>query len=297
MPPEPAGPRAYACPVPTVRDQAVCIRIWDWSETSQTVSLFGRELGILRGVAKGAKREGAPFSGGLEVLTRGEVIAIVKSNERSPDALATLTAWDLQETFPAARKSLTAFHAGLYMLDLIHHAVRDADPHPRLFDGLLAAFRGLSRPGTEAETLAWFQWLALKECGFSPELGLDVRTQTSLNAAPTYGFSASLGGFLADQDAGGDAGPDAGTVWRVRSGTIEFLRDLDRSVSSGIGPGAPSEGEILETSVRSPNDAGSSVGRANRLLAMYFQTILGRWPPSVHSVFPGIAGSETRGGA
>ena len=62
----------------TVTDDAVCIRQWDWSETSQTVSVFAREHGLLRGVAKGSKRENSRFSGGLEVLTRGEVMAIVK---------------------------------------------------------------------------------------------------------------------------------------------------------------------------------------------------------------------------
>ena len=37
----------------TIHDQGVCIRHWDFSETSQTVSLFGRSLGVVRGLAKG----------------------------------------------------------------------------------------------------------------------------------------------------------------------------------------------------------------------------------------------------
>ena len=87
--------------MPTVIDQAICIRHWDWSETSQTVSLFARDTGIVRGMAKGARREKAPFSGGLEVLTRGEMVAIIKPSSD----LANITAWDLQETFPAAQSS------------------------------------------------------------------------------------------------------------------------------------------------------------------------------------------------
>lgn len=294
--------RALAYPsshMPTVRDQAVCIRIWDWSETSQTVSIFARELGILRGVAKGAKREGSPFSGGLEAMTRGEVVAIVKSNERSPDTLATLTAWDLQETFPAVRRSLSAFHSGLYMLDLVHHAVRDADPHAGLFDGLVLSLRRLERAGDEPLTLAWFQWLALKECGFTPELGMDVRTRGPLAIAPSYGFSASLGGFLADPEGRGRAEAEAsdpgshavtGNVWRVRAATIDLLRALDRSCASQPEP-TESPGAAVGSEI-----SDAVVSRANRLLAMYFQTILGRWPPSVHAVFPGIAGGQSRGG-
>ena len=56
--------------MPAQHDQAICIRHWDYSETSQTVGLFGRTLGCFRGLAKGARRERGSFSGGLDLLTR-----------------------------------------------------------------------------------------------------------------------------------------------------------------------------------------------------------------------------------
>ncbi|MCH7602254.1 MAG: recombination protein O N-terminal domain-containing protein, partial [Planctomycetes bacterium] len=62
--------------MPTISDYAICIRRWDFSETSQTVSLFTRESGIIRGLAKGAKREKGNFSGGFDLLTLGQVVAI-----------------------------------------------------------------------------------------------------------------------------------------------------------------------------------------------------------------------------
>ncbi|MCH7601829.1 MAG: recombination protein O N-terminal domain-containing protein, partial [Planctomycetes bacterium] len=42
--------------MPKIAYYAICIRRWDFSETSQTVSLFTSEAGIIRGLAKGAKR-------------------------------------------------------------------------------------------------------------------------------------------------------------------------------------------------------------------------------------------------
>src|SRR5262245_12470421 len=99
--------------MPPITDQAICIRQWDWSETSQTVSLFSREHGILRAVAKGAKRENARFSGGLEVATRGEIIARIKPG----DTLSLLIAWDLQEVFPGTRARLQSFHAAMLLMD------------------------------------------------------------------------------------------------------------------------------------------------------------------------------------
>ena len=40
----------------TIEDNAFCLRRWDFSETSQTASLLTRDHGVLRGLAKGAKR-------------------------------------------------------------------------------------------------------------------------------------------------------------------------------------------------------------------------------------------------
>ena len=95
--------------MPTIRDEAICIRHWDFSETSQTVSLLLRDHGVLRGLAKGARRERGSFSGGFDLFTRGEIVAIVKPGRE----LATLTEWTLLETFPVLRREAPA-------LSLIH---------------------------------------------------------------------------------------------------------------------------------------------------------------------------------
>ena len=235
----------------SIRDDAICVRHWDFSETSQTVSLLLREHGLLRGLAKGARREKGAFSGGIELLTRGQVVGIVKSST----ALATLTSWDLCETFPAVRGSYEAYGAAMYMADLTGQLLRDGDPHPGVYDALLKALRGLGQ-AVGRELLA-FQWSLLAECGYAPELTNDVRTSTPLERASTYGFAPSLGGLVADE---GD-----GAWWRVRANTIDVLRGVD---STGEASGSD-----------------EAVDRANRLLASYVREILGKEPPSMGVVF------------
>jgi len=195
--------------VPTVIDQAICIRQWDWSETSQTVSLFARDTGMVRGIAKGSRREKGPFSGGLEVLTRGEMVAIVKPGSD----LANITAWDLQELFPPLRTSLGVFYAGMYVADLTHHAVSDRDPHPALFGALLASLRGLS-PGTERAAVLRYQWATLVETGYRPEVERDVVSGSSLGLARTYAFAPHQGGFTRD------AGPANGPLNSISAGSL-----------------------------------------------------------------------------
>ncbi|MFG0307007.1 MAG: DNA repair protein RecO [Phycisphaerales bacterium JB040] len=212
--------------MPTLRDDAICIRHWDWSETSQTVSLFTREHGVLRGIAKGSKREKAPFSGGLEILTRGEVLAITKPGA----GLATLTAWDLTQTYPACREDLTRHHAGLYAIDLIHHALPESDPHPALFDllGESLGSIGTILPGVFPDAVILrFQAGLLREMGHEPQL-----EPGGLPESDTLGFDPETGSLTRDP------GPGASGVWRIRRRTLGVLRrpaseadpaDLDRA--------------------------------------------------------------------
>lgn len=234
--------------MPTIVDVAICVRQWDWSETSQTVSLFSREHGLVRGVAKGARRPEARFSGGLEVPTLGEVVAIVKTTP----VLATLTGWDLRETFPAMRRSLSGFYAGMYAVDLVHHAVQERDPDPALFDALLVALRSLGQgQSADLHAAVRFQWAALEQTGFRPDLVHDALTGDTLPVASVYLFSPSLGGFLPDR-----AVDDGARLWRVRAETLHTLRDVATD-----GGGAPVDSGVL---------------RAGRLLAAYLREILGR---------------------
>lgn len=235
-----------------LRDEGVCIRHWDWSETSQTVSLLTRDHGVVRAIAKGARREKGPFSGGIELLTRGEALWI----PRSGDALATLTAWDLLETSPGARASLEGFYAGSYMIDLVHHMLTDHDPHPGVFDALVASLRSLTTLAREA--VLCFQWALLVEAGYRPSLG-----EGALSRSGTLWFSPALGGTRDTPVEGG---------WGVRAATVELLRRVEGGAAPGE-LGAPPE----------------SVDRASRLLASYIAHIVGAELPSARACFPGEA--------
>jgi DNA repair protein RecO len=206
--------------MPTVTDQAVCIRHWDWSETSQTVSLFTRDLGIVRGVAKGAKRDHSRFSGGIEIATRGEVILRSKPG----DALSLLYAWDLQEVFPSTRASLVAFHATMLLLDVTQRALHEHDPHPALFESLVASLRALA-PDPSPLVVARYLWAVLEETGHRPDLTHDVASGLPLSPRQWYLFQPRLGG-LSDPQSSPPADLDRERAWKVRHETVELLRAI-----------------------------------------------------------------------
>lgn len=218
--------------MPVHIDEALCIRHWDWSETSQTVALFTRDHGVVRALAKGSRRPRSPFSGGIELLTTAEIGLIL----RPQSELALLTAWDLRELFPALRRVLAAYQAAMYMAELLVQFVRDHDPHPGLYSAAIGVLRAMDSPQPVPGLLVRFQWDLLVECGFRPELGMDVRTGEPLDRAREYIFDPVAGGLSrvgAGQGSSGAASAprSAGSGWRVRAETVETLRAAARGAA------------------------------------------------------------------
>ncbi len=244
--------------MPKLRDEAVCIRRWDFSETSQTVAIFSRSHGLLRGLAKGAKRERGQFGGGIELLTRGEALFMLRKGRD----LATITDWSLLEIFPHLSRSLTAHRAGLYFADLVAHLAHEEDPHERLFEALVESLRALREEGAAARTVLAFQWTALVEAGYRPILDRDARTGEALDLSEgAAAFSAADGGMV--------NAPNTADAWRVRAETIALLRRLEGAGSEARPALGAAEGKALE-----PRD--EVLGRANRLLGAYIRHILDR---------------------
>lgn len=225
-----------------VEDQAICVRTWDWSETSQTAVMLTREHGMIRMLAKGSKRERSSFSGGLEVCTHGSMAAIIKPNSD----LALMTRWDLLGPMLGIRKNIKAYHTAVLGVDLIPRVIQDHDPHVEVFDALGSLLRFCDQVGNgnprsadgsvddiEA-VIAWFLWTVLVAIGAMPVVDHDVLTGEPLNVAKVYGFSAQLGGVTQDpitqlhQSHGqGEIGKSTGEgVWRIRAETVEMMNAL-----------------------------------------------------------------------
>ncbi len=146
-------------------DQAVCIRHWDFSDTSQTVSMLTRQSGIVRGIAKGARRERGPHSGGFDLITQGELCWI----ESSTSELATLTAWSPTESWQALRTTTQGNHAAWYAIECVGRLLQPHDHHPHVFDALVAALHEFSGATIDA-AMCRFLWTVLRETGFQPNV-------------------------------------------------------------------------------------------------------------------------------
>lgn len=249
--------------MPRFTDQAICIRHLDWSETSQIVALLTREHGKVRGLARGAKRLSpssvARYSGGIELLTRGEVSAII----RPSSDLANLTEWDLQEPYRHLRMNLEAQRVALYAADLAGALLADHDPHPRTFAALARLLSELAGPENLPVELLRFQWELLTDAGYQPRLDHDARTGEVLEERPSYTFDAHAGGLVSGSANGSGA-------WPVRRETVDLLRET--AAGEAMGGAKP-----------------QAAWRANQLLCVYARALLDRELPTMEVVLKGGA--------
>jgi DNA repair protein RecO (recombination protein O) len=221
-------------------DTAICLRCWDFSETSQTVSLLTREHGIIRGLAKGSKRDKGSFSGGFDPATRGNIVARIKPTSD----LALLTEWKLEQVWWQVRNDLQVNKAAIYAIDLVGRLISDHDPHVKIFDALCLTLDRVDEGHDIGWPLLQFQWTFLVETGYKPML-----VNHDCDGEEILAFSSSIGGVV----------PDTGEVGRVRvrRETIDLLQMVSNDQNL-----QPVEPEAIQ--------------RANRLLAYYLRDLIGK---------------------
>jgi len=174
---------------------ALVVRTTDWSETSRICTLWTRELGKVRGLAKGGRRLKSNFEVALDLLTVCSIVLLRKSS----GGLDLLTEAQVVERFPRLRTDLPALYAAYYIAELLAEWTEDYDPHPALFDEALAALRELGQdPGRTGPRLARFELVLLRELGYRPVLENCTTCGASLDGAK-LAFSAAAGGVLCSQ--------------------------------------------------------------------------------------------------
>jgi DNA repair protein RecO (recombination protein O) len=206
---------------------ALVLRTTDWSETSRIATLWTREFGKVRTLAKGGRRLKSNFESALDLLTLCSIVFLRKSS----GGLDLLTEAQVAERFPRLRTELSALYSGYYIAELLADWTEDYDPHPLLFDEAVATLRCLGAPEeASGPRLARFELVLLRELGYSPTLETCVACAAPA-AASGLSFSAAAGGILCPGCRKGqrDTRPLSTAAWqalRLLSGPDEKWREV-----------------------------------------------------------------------
>jgi len=180
--------------------RAIVIRSSPFGDSSAVVTLFTREFGKLRALAKGAWRPKAAFDAALDLLSICQVLVLRKS----AGGLDLLTEASLENRFRVGG-SVAAFHGGMEVAELLDVLTADGDPQPESFDVAHSTLRILSADGAAASRLSDSRIRALlthtelailRHAGHGPALVRCAECRGPVPASGRIAFAMLDGGVL-----------------------------------------------------------------------------------------------------
>jgi len=185
-----------------VRCEGVVLKTWALGETSRIVTVYTRELGRVKMVAKGARKTPSRFGFALEPLSRSRYVLYHK-----PDRdLQLVSQADTMNAWGSDLSDLTRLAHGQAAAELIDRLVWGEEAHEELFDLLVHTLEAVVRAplaSLPAVTLA-LELQVASLLGYRPRL--DACVMCSGELSPRRLFSPARGGMLCDACAAGETG-------------------------------------------------------------------------------------------
>jgi DNA repair protein RecO (recombination protein O) len=200
---------------------ALVVRGTDWSETSRITTLFTREFGKVRALAKGGRRLKSNFDCAFDLLSVCRIVFLRKAH----GGLDLLTEARLEEQFPILRLNLRALYTGYYIAELLADGTQDYDPHPALFDAALECLRKLGKGADPLSSATAFELVWLHELGYSPRLDACATCGNAIEGGAA--FSPSAGGVVCPACARGAVD----RRW-LNAEALAALRELTRAADA-----------------------------------------------------------------
>src|SRR5947208_2722514 len=135
--------------MPAEKATALVLRTTDYSETSKIATLWTREFGKVRVLAKGGRRLKSRFESALDLLTLCSIVLLRKSS----GGLDLLTEAQVIQRFPGLTLHLPALYGAYYVAELLEAGTEENDPHPVLFDHAVATLGALSEAREKADAV------------------------------------------------------------------------------------------------------------------------------------------------
>ena len=133
--------------------QAILIRLTRLTDTSLIVHWFTEQYGLVKTVAKGARRPKSPFAGQLDLFFGGEIT--IQPARRGE--LHTLRETAIRQWREGLRENYTATLLAAYCCQLLESAVEPGHPDPALHDLLARALDHLASAPPSLRALLHFE--------------------------------------------------------------------------------------------------------------------------------------------
>lgn len=203
--------------VRSLHTEVVVLRHSDWGEADRLLTLFSREAGKLRAVAKGVRKMRSRKAGHLEPFTRSKVLLA-----RGRDFWIITQAETVDAYLPIGEDLLRTAYAA-YVLELVDRFIYEEGENRALYQLLVDTLERVATLPDAFPAVRYFEIRLLDLLGFRPELNNCVRCGNEIKAEDQY-FDAGQGGVLCPR-----CGEGVQTARPVSVNTLKFLRHYQRS--------------------------------------------------------------------
>jgi DNA repair protein RecO (recombination protein O) len=173
--------------------EAIVLRTWPIHEADQIVSLFTRDYGKIKGVAKAAARSRRRFGGAMEPMTHVRASYVEKPRQE----LVRLDSFDIVTSPLSAPVDYARATALAFFSEVLEETLPDHDPHDAVFR-LLVAVLSYTRNGGIWMPVTYFALWTTRLMGWLPELTLCVHCGMPLVGQPGY-FHPQVDGLFCSQ--------------------------------------------------------------------------------------------------
>lgn len=218
---------------------AVVLRHSDWGEADRLLTLFTRETGKTRAIAKGARKIRSRKAGHLEPFT---YVRLMLARGRD---LLIVTQADTVDAYQPLREDLLRTGYAAYVVELLDRFVYDEEgANPAIFRLLTETLSHLCSEAEPQLAVRYYEVRLLDQLGFRPRLFECANCGEEIKAEDQY-FSASQGGVLCPRCGKGLPG-----VHPVSMDALRYLRHFQRSSykeaqRARLTPGVQTELETL----------------------------------------------------
>ncbi len=203
--------------------EAIVLRVWPFQEADLLVSLFTREQGRVKGVARHALRSRRRFGGALEPMTWVRATY----GERPRQELVRLDAFEILSS-PLSRPIDYARTAALQMMaEVVEEALPEGAPEDAVFRLVLAALDEM-QVGRVWMPVTYFCLWMNRLMGWMPELGRCVVCGLDLHGGAVWYSGTSDGITCGDDRRPGSVALSAASVaeaGRIFRGTVKGLAE------------------------------------------------------------------------
>ncbi len=203
--------------------EAIVLRTWPFHEADLLVSLFTREQGKVKGVARHAMRSRKRFGGALEPMTHVRATYV----ERPRQELVRLDGFEILSS-PLARPVDYARTAALQMVaEVLEEVMPEGAPEDAVFRLALAVLDEL-QVGKVWMPITYFALWMNRLMGWMPELGYCAACGLDLRGESVWWSAASDGVTCADDRQGGSvalSAESAALAGRMFRGTVKGLAE------------------------------------------------------------------------